>query len=183
MTQEGGVTRDVLLAEFKALRDEMLAIRQIQTAVYTAALTILAAVGSVALAKKGGRVEILLVLPYVLSGLGLVTVQCTTGVSNIGDYVRKDLWPELLKYAERSEPSWEIFAKRRRPWFVLIPTGLVPLLILVVPSIASIVITRDQIHTDLWPLWWGAVAAVVLSVLASIALPLGSKLKAGGHQP
>ncbi len=182
MTQEGGVTRDVLLAEFKALRDEMLAIRQIQTAVYTAALTILAAVGSVALAKKGGRVEILLVLPYVLSGLGLVTVQCTTGVSNIGEYVRKDLWPELLD-AERSEPSWEIFAKRRRPWFVLIPTGLVPLLILVVPSIASIVITRDQIHTDLWPLWWGAVAAVVLSVLASIALPLGSKLKAGGHQP
>jgi hypothetical protein len=51
------------------LRSEVLAIRQIQTAIYIAALTILAAIAGVALAKKEGRIEMLLVLPFALSGL------------------------------------------------------------------------------------------------------------------
>lgn len=51
------------------MRSEVLAIRQIQTAIYIAALTILAAIAGVALAKKEGRIEMLLVLPFALSGL------------------------------------------------------------------------------------------------------------------
>lgn len=61
--------QELALAELSTLRSEVLAIRQIQTAIYTAALTILAAIAGVALAKKEGRIEMLLVLPFVLSGL------------------------------------------------------------------------------------------------------------------
>jgi hypothetical protein len=153
---------DVALAEFTALRSEVQSIRQIQTAVYTAALTILAAVGGFALAKKEGRLEMLLVLPLVLSGLGLILVEAETGISNIGEYIREKLSSRLPANQERM--SWEMFIFRRRSEtgarYALLG-GAAPALILVVPSIASLWITDDQLGSHLWPLWWsGAVAAV-----------------------
>jgi drug/metabolite transporter (DMT)-like permease len=151
----------VALAEFNALRSEVQSIRQIQTAVYTAALTILSAVGGFALAKKEGRLEMLLVLPIVLSGLGLILVESEIGISNIGAYIREDLSERLPTDNVRS--SWELFIDKRRnerrrkySWLGV----AAPSLILLAPSVASIVIEREQATTSLLPLFWGGVIAM-----------------------
>lgn len=171
---------EVSLAEYKALRDELLGIRQIQTAVLTAALTILAAVGGVALTKKGGRVEILLVLPFVLSGLGVIIIQCAAGVTLIGDYIRTELWTGITVNASARLPSWEVFLEevrcdaRKRYRFSVI---IAPLLILAAPSWASLGITYRDAVNHLWPLWWGGVLAVGLSGAVAVLTPREKKRK------
>lgn len=62
---------------------------------FAGALTIIAAVGSFALAKKDGRLELLMVLPVVLSGLVLLQAHCVQRISQLGDYIRDHLWPRL----------------------------------------------------------------------------------------
>jgi hypothetical protein len=154
---------DVALAEFNALRSEVQSIRQVQTAVYTAALTILAAVGGFALAKREGRLEMLLVLPLVLSGLGLILVESELGISNIGEYIREQLCERLPTDDRRS--SWEKFIDDRRnerrrkySWLAVAAPGL----ILVAPSIASLVIERNQATSNLLPLFWGGFLAITI---------------------
>ncbi len=163
---------EVLLAEFNALRNEVLGIRQIQTAVFTAALTILAAVGSFALAKKNGRIEVLLVLPYVLSGLGVIELQCAVGVANVGKYIREELWSRMPTDRSAKTPSWEHFIDRTRGNTIAyrLSTLATPALILWVPSVASLAITHRQAVTALWPLWWGGFLATVLFPGIAMAL-------------
>jgi hypothetical protein len=154
------VASDLPLAEFNALRGEVLAIRQIQTAVYTAALTILAAIGGFALEKRGSRVEILLVLPFVLSGLGVILVESNVGIENIGAFIRTEL-PKRLPVGEAE--SWEQFIERKRGKDSKLYRGLSmtsPALILVVPSIASFGINGSQATGRLWPLFWAGAIAV-----------------------
>jgi hypothetical protein len=155
---------DVALAEFTALRAEIVALEQFDNATLAAALTVIAAVGSFALAKSGGRRELLLVLPIVLSGLGLVRVQWALSMDQIGKYIREHLWARLPGSRDDPYPSWEHFVagSRRRLHGVV-----ASVLILVVPSVVSLVITRGEWNTDLAPLWWGdIIVLVIFGVLA-----------------
>lgn len=166
-------TKEFALAEFNALRSEVVAIRQIQTAVYTAALTILAAVGGVALEKRGSRAEILLVLPFVLSGLGIILVESEVGIANIGEFIRDEL-PKRLPVGEAE--SWEQFVKRRRGEDSELYRGLSlasPVLILVVPSVASFAINGSQTTGRLWPLFWGGAVAVAVFLAFLLASKFG----------
>jgi hypothetical protein len=161
---------DVALAEFNALRSEVQSIRQIQTAVYTAALTILAAVGGFALAKKEGRLEMLLVLPLVLSGLALILMQCEIGISNIGEYIRDHLSTRLPKTGAPS--SWEafIYGKRsKNPTTYNVIVATAPGLILFAPSVASIVLEHDAATNRFAPLFWVGALAIAIAVGAVAA--------------
>lgn len=161
-------TTDVALAEYDALRAEILAVEQFEQRVFAGALTIIAAVGSFALAGKDGRLELLMVLPVVLSGLVLLQAHCIQQISQLGDYIRDHLWARLPTDAPSECPSWEHFidvSRRRSKLRYLVGGLLARALIFGVPSIASIVITGHQWNTKLAPLWWGDVLVVVLAGL------------------
>jgi hypothetical protein len=106
--------------ELEALRAEFLSRRQVSVQVITAALTVVAAVGGFALAKEDGRLEMLLVLPLVLSGLGVLLVENAQGPRRIARYIRDHLW-DRLPAAERASQSaaddnrsWEHFIHHLR---------------------------------------------------------------------
>ena len=160
---------DVALEEFKALRAEILAVQQFQNAAFAAALTAIAAVGSFALTKSGGRHELLLVLPIVLSGLGLLQAQCARETNQIGNYVRDHLWARLPVHEGDPFRSWEHFVARSHRRL----HGIVArILIFGVPSVVSLVITDQQWNTRLAPLWWGDVAVLLIFGALSLSVVL-----------
>lgn len=171
--------RDVAHAELEALRAELLARSQSEGTIITAALTIVAAIGGFALAKKDGRIEMLLVLPLVLSGLGIVLVQGVQGNRRIAQYIREHLWARLLPRDHSSTDtdanrSWEHFIHDYRRTNMGLKnyaiSGVTPVvLIFVVPSAASLIVTA--LAADLGALWWlwgtGLVAIVLFGALAT----------------
>jgi hypothetical protein len=162
---------DVALAEYDALRAEILNVEQFEQRGFAGALTIVAAVGSFALAKKDGRLELLMVLPVVLSGLGLLQAHCVQQISQLGDYIREHLWTRLPVDPSAECLSWEhlIEAGRRRSRPGYLVGGLLArVLIFGLPSVASIVITGHQWNTNLAALWWGDVLVVVVSGILAL---------------
>lgn len=156
--------KDVALAEFEALRAEMLAIRQTDNLTFSVAFTAIAAIGGFALSKQGGRLEVLLVLPVVLSGLGLLQAQNSRQIDQLAAYIRDCLWERLPVNGTRY-PSWEHYIAGSRRF----AHGLIArVLIFVVPSIASLAITIGQWDTRLFPLWWGDV--LILATLGLLGL-------------
>jgi hypothetical protein len=161
--------KDVAHAELEALRAELLARSQAQVPLITAALTIVAAVGGFALAKKEGRVEMLLVLPLVLSGLGLLIVEGVQGNRRIAKYIRDHQWGRLPENAGPPEAqSWEHYvAEFRRTntdrLSAFVFSSVTPIvLIFVVPSIASLAVTFVVGNLGaLWALWLAGLASIL----------------------
>lgn len=167
---------EIDLAEFTALRAEILAIKQTEATVVAAALTILAAVGGFALAKKDGRIETLLVLPLVLSGLGLLQIRGADQTIRIGVYLRDHLWSRLPTPTKAEFVSWEHFISAyrlngSRTVSAYAAIGVLPrLLIFAAPSISTLVITCGQWNSHLAPLWWSGLASVL--AFGALALTL-----------
>ncbi|MCD6015393.1 MAG: hypothetical protein K0R88_1477 [Solirubrobacterales bacterium] len=91
---------DVALEEYKALRAETLAHIQAQTTIVSVALTATAAIAGFAFGAKAEdeqRLEILLALPLVLSGLGLAYMTRSAGILRVGNYIKEGLWPVLQR--------------------------------------------------------------------------------------
>jgi hypothetical protein len=102
---------EVALEEFKALRTEIITHIQAQTTLVGVGMTAAAAIGAFAFGGKNGtdpqQLEILLVLPFVLGGLGLAYLAQSSHVHSIGEYLRDHLWRRLF---QGSVPdSWENF--------------------------------------------------------------------------
>jgi hypothetical protein len=161
---------DIALAEFTALRSEILAVEQFENTAFAAALTILSAIGGFALTKNGGRLEILLVLPIVLSGLSLLQTQCTVLTEQMGKYIRDHLWERVPSDSSAKYPSWEHFLGRERGVFAYAWGVVARTLIFVVPSIVALVINDGHWHGKLAALWWGDVAVLFLTGLLNLAV-------------
>ena len=163
---------DVALEEFKALRAEIVARQQSQTTIVNVALTVTAAIASVAFAVgstgASDRLDILLALPIVLCGLGLTYLTHSHASHLIGAYIREDLWPELRGAAPGEHvgstptdelPSWEesVAEWRRLDRASTRPGGYLSWLpgvfIFGVPSITALIINWSEA-----PKWvpWGA---------------------------
>jgi hypothetical protein len=156
----------------------------------TAALTIVAAVGGFALAKEEGRLEIVLVLPLVLTGLGLLVVEGSLATQRLGSYIREDLMDRLPRDPGAKFPSWEHFAEayRREAGGALskphvLISAFSALLIFGAPSIAALVLTRREWNSDLAPLWWtGLLSLVAFAALAhSLRRPSPRPSGSGRH--
>lgn len=159
---------DAALAEFSALRAEIVARQQAQTAAVGAALTVAGAIGAVAFAGDRDRLEILLVLPFILCGLGLIHQEHSHRTNVLGTYVRERLWPELAESAGY-RLSWEQFLhdyqrheERRATWALL---GRAPyVLIFFAPGAASLLLTAlavDRPPTWFWFVWVAGVAVTL----------------------
>lgn len=156
---------DAALLEVAAVREELRNRLQGESTIFTAALTAIAAIGGFALSDDG-RLEMLLVLPLILSGLGLLIVQGTQGNQNMATYIR-DRW-DAIRPGGGFE-SWEhhIQARReehgRRIDFAV--TALAPiLLIFVLPAVAASIIGADSANADLEPLVLAGRISIVVFV-------------------
>ena len=184
---------DVALEEFKALRAEILGHQQAQTTILSVALTAIAAIGGIAFAAKAAddqRLEILLALPLVLSGLGLAHLTHSYGQARIGKYIETQLWPALQSALPedgsltKPTPSWEKQGKPPRGLRVAVTstggwlTFLPGIMIFGAPSLAALIINSTYaLHREhgagLQQAWWidlvVTAASVVLLLLAGRA--------------
>jgi hypothetical protein len=154
----------VALAEFTALRDEILSVRSVQKNVTSIALTAYAVVFSVAYAENGDR-SVLLVLPPLGLGLCLVQLGETLMIGRIGRYIGQTVWPTVTQLSGYGH-SWEA---RRPAWYEVGVTAFVadfmlPLLMALAGAVAlSLAPTTDRIVV--WE-----VAALIATVLAPIVV-------------
>jgi hypothetical protein len=188
---------DVVLEEYKSLRAEILAHSQAQTTIVSVALTATAAIAGFAFGAKADeaqRLQILLALPLVLSGLGLSYLTHSYGSSLIGRYIKERLWPVLQSANPDAgagntswPPSWE-HQLRHSGRTALIPPGgwlswLPGVIIFGAPSVAALAINDEYAWWPLasahgggleWAWFIGAVVAglaLFLLVLAGFSPP------------
>lgn len=167
---------DVALAEFETLRAEILAYAQAQAGTIAAALTATTALGTIALSRRDGPLEVLLVLPFVLSGLGLLYTDLSRRSFLIGHYIKTKLWskPGVLREDGTRLTSWEDEAGRYRsnlgvPGFA---SAVLPfLLIFILPSAGSLVLGGCLISSRGWE---APLAAAFGLGLVSLALYAGA---------
>ena len=93
------------MAEFEALRAEMLSIRQVKRNVLSIALAAYAALFSVALGNEGDS-SLLLVVPPLGLVLCLFELSETIQIARLGTYIREQVWPEVQAITGYSH-SWE----------------------------------------------------------------------------
>jgi hypothetical protein len=155
----------VARAEFETLRTEILARAQAQVGIVATALTLVSAVGGFALAK-GGTVQILLILPPVLSGLGSALVESLRGNKRLSGYIRNHLWQRFPSYSDAGSPSWEHHISEHRAAehnlssLDALSGTMGPTLILVLPSVSALVLNGKEWDGALWPLWWSGVLSI-----------------------
>lgn len=144
---------EVALAQYRELCAEIAQCSRAQRASLGLALTATAAIGSYGFGA-GDRLEVLLVLPFVLSGLALIYLHYAVLATTIGTYIQTELWPSLCSVSasasgegELQLPSWEGWvAKQRHRRGRLSPAGLLTLLgqgiVFGVPAAGALALTR-----------------------------------------
>jgi hypothetical protein len=169
--------RQIALAEFQTLREEIAAHQRTKTQYLTLGLTATGTIGAFALGRNGNR-DALLVLPLVLSGLTIVYLRHNIDMELLGEYVREHLWPVLQDIYDHSGgkdisplPSWDEWIETRRAELTRRSTygalGLLPpFFIYGAPSIGALVIAHAQAAAlPLALVWWLDIAAVAGSIL------------------
>lgn len=141
------------------------------------ALTASTAIGGVALRSSANR-DVLLVLPFVLSGLAFVYLDNSIHIHKSGRYLRNELWPTLAQVSthpansETPIPSWEKWiADDRHERGRLSPSGIVAFLgeaiVFGVPAVGALAITiRNAWSHSLEPIWWPG----LLTLLSTAAI-------------
>jgi len=130
---------DVALAEFNALRAEMMSHSGAQGALMALVIT---AIGVIAgfVVKEGGSDRLLLVLPFLVAAVGIYYSEHTRRMGVLGEYIREELWPYLAPPSgiegdcDLRFPSWERtlgdYRRRERPmwspdyWSFMLLSGL-----------------------------------------------------------
>jgi hypothetical protein len=95
------------LAEFDALRTELVERIQIQQVLLGLTITALGALLSVALSTKSSHTRLLLVAPFITSALGFAHSDQSRRINLLGAYIRHELWTEVEKLSGGPIPSWE----------------------------------------------------------------------------
>jgi hypothetical protein len=168
---------DIALAEFDALRAEILSFHQGQAGSIAAALTASAALGALALNPTGGRLELLLVLPFVLGGLGFLHTDLNRRIHLLGRYIETQLWQEggVLRDWSSQLPSWEQYNRHdmeEQGKAHSLSAAIPVILIFFLPSVASLAVGFYELAFGTWanPLWWlfgtGCVVVLIQVVVA-----------------
>jgi hypothetical protein len=169
MTPKNELALSVVLDEFKALRDE---IQNRATAAYTILninITAIAAVAGLLLSKKGD-LRLLLILPLVSPSLGLLFVDHSLNIRNLGRYINHRLRPLVDEFT--SDPRllrYEVFVTEYEgnKLLRLLPLALpLTLLFAAVPLAALMFLCFEHTLQRTWA-WtiWGTGALVTAAYL------------------
>lgn len=115
-TPAGPQPHDVALAEFTALRAEVVARLGAQNTLVGLCFTAVGLIFGLALSQEGTSITIVLVGPPIVSGLAFFYLYNARVHVLMSIYLREDLWPILDQgdANDQPSPSWEGFMRRYR---------------------------------------------------------------------
>ncbi len=159
---------DAALAEFQALRAEIISNLNSQAALAGLALTAVGVIVGLT-AKKGASERLLLAIPPLTLFLVLLHIGSSYRLNLIGRYIQKDLWPYIAeRVGDPALPSWEARTATRQRSLKAAPVALFinfpAMAILILVSIGALVHVG---RSDFFSLvGW-------LSVLGAVVVPIG----------
>jgi hypothetical protein len=167
---------DVLLAEFNALRAEIVARTSSQAALVGIGLT---AVGVIVgfVVNDGGDKQLLLALPPLAALVNLLWSIENRRVTLAGAYIRRTLWREVCRLTGVAS-SWEAEVHQRRKGlsavFSILAEGTL-VLVFAGSAVAGIAVASDEVHGELETAEWVlAGAAAVLPIVFGIVNSRGN---------
>jgi len=142
--------REVALAEFTAMREEIVVRLGAQNTLVGVCLTAVGIIFGLALSQRGVSITVLLALPPIVSGLAFFYLYNARSHVLISIYVREELWPVVRDGGAQGElPSWESFmqgyrtgAKFKSAWTRMRWMSLEPIAagtVFVLPSIFALI--------------------------------------------
>jgi hypothetical protein len=158
---------DVALAEFNALRAELVSHLTTQAGVVGLGLTALGVIVGFTV-KEGGSERLLLAIPPLTLLVVLLHTAGSWRSNLLGNYIRKDLWPYLAsRVGDERLPSWEHeVAARQRPWKAVLMALIIDFPAMAIFIVASVVALFQVEGGSL--LWF----AGCLSVAGAVLVPL-----------
>jgi hypothetical protein len=161
---------DVALAEFNALRAEILSYTTAQAALIGVGLTALAVIVGFVV-KEGGDDRLLLAIPPLALVINLLQAANTYRMATIGRYIQESLWPYLQReVGDEDLPSWEAeVAGRVRKWWMSL-VGLVvnaPATLLFFAASVGALVEQGHVDHDLRDVGW---VCAVMSLVAPILI-------------
>jgi hypothetical protein len=165
------VSTDLRVAEFSALRSEIVAHQSAQTTLVGATLTAVGVVLGLVLTQKQTREELLLIIPLVASGLGLLYANHSRASLLIGDYIENHIW-------QADQQSWEHYLTGYRSSLKLV--RLLEFMggaaVFVLPSAGALIAAlADGVWNDtglLKATFWLGVGLATVHVLLTIVLAI-----------
>jgi hypothetical protein len=163
----GSKAVDAAIAEFNALRAESLAHSQVRTTLFGAGLTAAGVIVGVAVKEKAQ--DLLFLVPFLASLIGLLYVGEDHKMWVLGQYVDETLWPYVQRRTDPKLPSWEAEIRRlrtdsRRHKAISFVGGFGGVAVCVLGSAAALVVLGDHLDDGSW-----ATAAWVFGALATLA--------------
>jgi hypothetical protein len=142
-------TKDVHLAEFDALRNEITLRISLQQALLALNVTAVGAIVGVAVSKPGLK-ELLLVIPVIGPTLGLLWLSHERTIRRIGDYIDKHLWRQW-------QPSWETHIRSPElsggPAAFIFRAGIFLGFVVVSAIALAVAVPGRSASVGLWILW------------------------------
>jgi hypothetical protein len=159
---------DVAIAEYNALRAEIVSHVTAQAALVGLALTAAGVILGFAV-KEGGDQRLLLAIPPLTLLVVMLHTAENFRAALIGRYIATTLWPSLERQVGKLH-SWEagVLDRRKQPLHLLLPE----IFLLDVPAMAILILASGYALTQVGgkeALWWIDWAVIGLSVL----IPLG----------
>lgn len=162
---------DVALAEFNALRAEIVSNITAQAALVGLGLTALGVIAGF-VAKEGGDERLLLTIPPLSMLVVLLHTAWTYRSALIGDYIGKTLWPYLETQVGRPLPSWQAkVAERRR----MTPRSVAKGIFIDFPAMALFIVASVFALARLGErdlLWWMGCLMTLVAFAAPISIAL-----------
>lgn len=157
------------MAEFEALRAEILSIRQVKRNILSVALAAYAAIFSFALGK-GGDPSLLLVVPPLGLVLCWFELSETIQIDRIAEYIRDQVWPEigeLTDYRHSWETRHDHLSTCRKALLGILLDGAFPLMSVGVSTAA------------IWATWEVSSTAAVFARICAVLLAAPSLFYGG----
>jgi hypothetical protein len=166
---------DVALAEFNALRAELVSYTNAQSALIGVGLTALAVIVGFVV-KDGGDQRLLLAIPPLATVINLLQAANTYRMGTIGRYIQTSLWPYLQQSVNdvTGLPSWENeVASRAGSWWRALLALVVNAPATILFFVASVVAVGKAGHMDheLRDLGWVLTGISVVVPLLFAAVP------------
>jgi hypothetical protein len=123
------------LAEYQALRTEIIERIRIEQLLLGLAITVLGALLSLAIAGASSRASLLLAAPFVMSTLGFAYSDHARRINMLGAYITDRLWPDVRSLTDSRLSSWdesfvEVVSLRTPIQALLSSAGIVTLFVL-----------------------------------------------------
>jgi hypothetical protein len=172
------------LAEYQALRTEIIERIRIEQLLLGLAITVLGALLSLAIAGESSRASLLLAAPFVMSTLGFAYSDHARRINMLGAYITNRLWPDVRSLTDSRLSSWdesfvEVVSLRTPIQALLSSAGIVTLFVLA-PIAADLYVgiaLKCKLTSAEWALLISGLATTLLYAVHGTRVAVGYRLE------